>query len=92
MKLTVIAALGAQERITLDHPSSCRMVVRERGEMMMEVGQEVTNGTRISSGRQRLFRVIAIDGPDAWVFAMNGKYRGERLTFPLAMLAARGGK
>lgn len=59
---------------------------------MMELGSEVTNGTRISSGQQRLFRIIALDGGYAWVFAMNGKYRGERLTFELSALAARNEK
>lgn len=35
MRLTEIAAPGAQDHKPLDHSPSCRMVVRERGEMMM---------------------------------------------------------
>jgi len=47
----------------------------------------VTNGERIGEGLPlRQFRVLATDGPQSWVIALNGNYEGERLTFDTSAL------
>lgn len=54
----------------------------------MMVGDIVTNRTALESGQERRFKVIAEDGDMSWVKALNGNFRGERLTFRTADLSA----
>ena len=56
---------------------------------MIEIGNTVTNGSTFSDKKTPyLYRVIAIDGGWAWVFAINGTFAGDRLTFKLSALEA----
>lgn len=50
----------------------------------------LTNGEICGPGRDdgqiRKFRAIMYEGEDVWVQAMNGNYKGERLTFTASNL------
>lgn len=35
----------------------------------------------VDAGELRMYRLVTIDGLYAWVEALNGSYKGERLTF-----------
>lgn len=60
--------------------------------MVIEVGDEVTNGhwavrCRDETKSEKLsMTVLALDGPDAWLFVNNGMNQGHRLTFSIRNL------